>query len=133
MLYWSSKHVLSLHFHYGINIIKNYSRTKETIVDKIIITHTFHRTIGTVVLLKRLSGVLVLGTNWLLLNTTKSVSQYVSLSVTIPHQLFGSFSIVSVHYKWNGTRLLSLEVECASCPTSCQMNVLGKSQNWAQA
>ena len=30
------------------------------------------------------------------------------------------FSTISLHHKWNGTRLLSPESACTSCLTSCQ-------------
>ena len=45
------------------------------------------------------------------------------LASTIPYKIsetFLCFSIVSVHYKWNGARLLSPEGEWASCLTSCR-------------
>ena len=35
---------------------------------------------------------------------------------------FSLFSTSFLHHKWNGTRLLSPESKCASCPTSCRTN-----------
>ena len=58
---------------------------------------------------------------WDKIARTKPVTKNIVL--TIPHkmsEIFLCFSIVSLHHKWDGARLLSLEIECVSCLSSCQ-------------
>ena len=50
------------------------------------------------------------------------MSEYIEVGqATILEKISALLSSISIHHKWNGTRLLSPESEYTSCLSSCQM------------